>query len=65
MFSSAVVFTMTVLVLQPASTRAGIVASNSWNTHSKTCRRHLIRERLEAGFFMLLLFKLNGDVPAS
>ena len=65
MFSSAVVFTMTVLVLQTASTRAGIVAFNSWNTHSKTCRRHLIREWLEAGFFMLLLFKLNGDVPAS
>ena len=56
---------MTILILQAASTRAGIVAFNSWNTHSKTCRRHLIREWLEAGFFMLLLFKLNGDVPAS
>ena len=56
---------MTILILQAASTRAGIVAFNSWNTHSKTCRRHLIRERLEVGFFMLLLFKLNGDVPAS
>ena len=33
--SSAVVFTMTVLVLQAASTRARVVASNSWNTHSK------------------------------
>ena len=56
---------MTVLVLQSASTRAGVVAADSWNTHSKTCRRRLIWEWLEAGFFMLLLFKLNGDVPAS
>ena len=56
---------MTILVLQAASTRAGIVASNSWNTNSEARRRHLFRERLEAGFFMLLLFKLNGDVPAS
>ena len=56
---------MAILILQAASTRAGIVASNSWNTHPEACRRHLIRERLEAGFFMLLLFKINGDVPAS
>ena len=56
---------MAILILQAASTRAGIVASNSWNTHPEACRRHLIREWLEAGFFMLLLFKLNGDVPAS
>ena len=45
---------MTVLVLQAASTRAGIVAFNSWNTHSKTCRRHLIREWLEVRLFVLL-----------
>ena len=65
MISSTIEFTMTVLVLQSASTRAGVVAADSWNTHSKTCRRRLIWEWLEAGFFMLLLFKLNGDVPAS
>ena len=54
MISSAIEFTMTVLVLQSASTRAGFVAPNSWNTHSKTRRRHLIRERLEAWLFVLL-----------